>query len=260
MSIETIYSQDIEFEASVSLESNRLPDPYHYFFKNGKLYSPVTNEPVENSITINSPLDELESQAFQKIQKWFVEAENGMVIWISPPHQNRPGGDAKIIFADIVYGIKLEKQLRNRSVCLGLNANECLTFAGRLGFSNIMSSEELRDSPIFLNLTRADEFIGILEEYGQEQVKIIKTGEDFAIKERLKAKIAAGYSAPIGPYGGSCGPMFNSAFNIMFGNSLNISETSFDCPKCHRAIPSGRGITTCPHCGAKKEDYNLGCD
>jgi hypothetical protein len=45
-----------------------------------------------------------------------------------------------------------------------------------------------------------------------------------------------------------------SPFTV-FHSSISTLEASFDCPRCHRPIPSGQGITTCPHCGAKKEDY-----
>lgn len=254
MSSETVYSQDIEFKASVSLETNRIPDPYHYFLKNGLLYSPLTDSPVKDSIVRNSHLDKIEDEAFEKIQEWFVKNEEGVVIWVSPPHLER-FTDTKIIFSDIVYGLDSEKKLRNRAVCLGLTPEACVVFARRLGFSGFISSEELRASPLFLDQISPDEFIDILAEYTQKQARIIKNGEDFLIKEALKARMALGYSAPIGPYASSCGPILQSAFNKMFGNSLNISEAYFDCPKCHGAIPSGRGITTCPHCGAKKEDY-----
>jgi len=44
----------------------------------------------------------------------------------------------------------------------------------------------------------------------------------------------------------------------VFGN-LRPTET-FDCPRCEGKIPSGQGITICPHCGARKEDYGTTCD
>ena len=45
-------------------------------------------------------------------------------------------------------------------------------------------------------------------------------------------------------------------FNTIFANAtISSHESSFNCPKCHKAIPSGLGITVCPHCGARKEDY-----
>ncbi len=45
-------------------------------------------------------------------------------------------------------------------------------------------------------------------------------------------------------------------FDTVFTNSATANyEASFNCPKCHHSIPSGYGITVCPHCGARKEDY-----
>jgi hypothetical protein len=32
-------------------------------------------------------------------------------------------------------------------------------------------------------------------------------------------------------------------------------EEYFECPSCQGHIPKGKGITVCPHCGARKEDY-----
>jgi hypothetical protein len=47
-----------------------------------------------------------------------------------------------------------------------------------------------------------------------------------------------------------------SIFDTVFANAaISSHEYSFNCPKCHKAIPSGFGITVCPHCGARKEDY-----
>ncbi len=45
-------------------------------------------------------------------------------------------------------------------------------------------------------------------------------------------------------------------FDTIFTNAaVSKHESSFNCPKCHKAISSGLRITVCPHCGAKKEDY-----
>ncbi len=45
-------------------------------------------------------------------------------------------------------------------------------------------------------------------------------------------------------------------FDTIFTNAaVSNHESSFSCPSCHEAIPSGHGIIICPHCGARKEDY-----
>jgi len=247
---ETYFPEAIEFEASRSLETNRIPDFYHYSFANGKLYSPVIHSPVENEILRRDSVEEAEFQAFRKIQAWAGRRDEGMVIWISPKDPGRHR-DSKVIFSDIVYDASLGKRFRNRGVCLGWNDEDCLVFARTLGFSE----GELRSHPIFLeeSVSVAD----MLEPYDPRQAKLIRENEDILIKERLKAKMAMGYRAPTGPFLDSCGKV--SAFNRVFADSLNLSEGYFDCPRCNGSIPSGRGITTCPHCGARKEDYPEGC-
>ena len=45
-------------------------------------------------------------------------------------------------------------------------------------------------------------------------------------------------------------------FNTVFATAaISSQEHSFNCPRCQKVIPSGLGITVCPHCGARKEDY-----
>jgi len=249
---ETYYSKAIEFEASKSLETNRIPDFYHYYFSShGKLYSPVTHAPVENEILRRDSVEEAELQAFRKIQTWVDGRDEGMVVWISPQNPGRDS-DSKIIFSEIVYDADFKKLLQNRGVCLGWDNSECFAFARTLGFSE----GELRSNPIFLE--RSVSVADMLEPYDPRQAKLIRENEDFLIKERLKAQMARGFPAPIGPYSDSCGR--TSAFNLMYRDSLNLSEGYFDCPRCSGPIPSGRGITTCPHCGARKEEYSEGCE
>lgn len=53
---------------------------------------------------------------------------------------------------------------------------------------------------------------------------------------------------------GSCG------FSGMNGKTENLTWSGaegeyFECPRCQGHIPKGKGITVCPHCGARKEDY-----
>src|SRR5689334_22206587 len=85
MSIETIYPQDIEYQASSSLESRRIPDYFTYLVKKGELYSPVTQKPVKESITTRSLIEKIELQAFIKIENWAADSIHGSSVWVSPP-------------------------------------------------------------------------------------------------------------------------------------------------------------------------------
>lgn len=250
---ETYFPEQIEFKASLTLETNRIPDPYHYFFRDGKLLSPVTGEPVENSITRRSPLEESEHRAFQKIQRWFSSSEEGLAVWISPKDSETGYGSTKIIFSDILYDFGFRKMLRNRAICLDWNSNQSLLFARSIGFSG----DDLRESPVFL--PGSVDIADTLAPHAPSQAALIRKGEDFIIKEKLKAELARGWRPPIGPFAPSCGRIPGSAFGVVYADSLNLSEGYFDCPRCKGPIPSGRRITTCPHCGVRKEDCSQSC-
>lgn len=56
---------------------------------------------------------------------------------------------------------------------------------------------------------------------------------------------------------GSCGFSGKIGGEAMTWNGAE--EAYFECPKCQGNIPKGQGITVCPHCGARKEDYK-NCD
>ena len=257
MVTERPYPQEVEFQASLALETNRVPDPFVYQVKEGNLFSPVTQDWVENSITQNDSIEEAEYEAFQKIQNWATKSEDGIAVWISPPHPYKYDA-AKIIFSEILYNFSLEKFLRNRAICFDWTPRQCLSFAKNLGLS-AFTSEELRSSPVFLEIS-VEEFLKVIESYSPKQAGIIRNGKDFLIKEEIMAGLMRGIPAPLGPYSPSCSSMAKSAFSTMFEGSLNLGESFFECPRCHGPIPSGRGLTTCPHCGARKGDFNSGCD
>lgn len=55
------------------------------------------------------------------------------------------------------------------------------------------------------------------------------------------------------------GGSINSPFNLIY-NVLPALDKSFPCPSCEKPIPSGKGITKCPHCGITKEQVGSNCD
>jgi rubredoxin len=85
---------------------------------------------------------------------------------------------------------------------------------------------------------------------------MMESGEDIRIKRKIMAKMASGQTVPMGRYSPSCGSP-TAAFNLVYESAF---KEHFNCPRCDGKIPSGRGITTCPYCGAKKEDYGSACD
>lgn len=82
----------------------------------------------------------------------------------------------------------------------------------------------------------------------------LATEDIFAYNARKRRLIAQG--APL--LKGSCGLSGKIGGEAMTWSG--VEGEYFECPRCHGKIPSGKGITVCPHCGLKKEDAAEKCD
>lgn len=246
MSIETVYSPQIEFRASESLERRRIVDYYSYLIRNGKLYSPSTGSPVEDSITTRDSLEDVELSAFKGIQNWAVFSVKGSCVWISPPA--RFDLSAKAVISEIVDDPQDGKILVNRNICFDWYPNMFLQFAAYTERNDIKNGEDLRGKPIFLLPKDHDKLLELIEEIEPLQVKQIKTGADIRIKEETKALIARGEMVPSGQYSPSCA---GSAFEVFSGLVDKYGSREFRCPHCNKinTRPPGQLISNCQHCG-----------
>lgn len=252
--------------ASCIQELHRETDYYHFIEdRDGDLYSPTAKCKIKNVIYRNNYIGELEDQAFNEINRWFKESREGTVVWISPMHLVYYPYDSKIIVSEIRHH-QDKKTLINRAIVLDMNGWECLGMAQALADRSINrpyleSVHAVRSTPLFLS---PNNWIDIMSEVilDSKLWHKVRTGQD--IREQVKAlqqaqKVYRGeIDIPVGSL--SCPVNFGglTAFRAFFDNAV-VLENTFPCPKCERGIPSGRGITTCPHCGARKEDYKK-CD
>jgi hypothetical protein len=245
--------QKVEETASLSHETRRIPDPYIFLIKNHKIVSPSNGVPVQKAVTRNNSTEEAEFNALLKIQDWADREKDGMVLWFSPPG---PYQDLKIIASEITYQLG-QKVLFNRGIDFSVSRKTSLEIANKYTVSKFNNPEELRSTPIFLGSQNTENWAEPLVPY-TNQIRYIKTGKDLEIKvdtlEKavgITSRSQAESAGLIGPHPDSC-----SSFNKLFSNA----EKSFPCPRCHKAIPSGRGMTKCPYCGVTKEQYGAVCD
>jgi hypothetical protein len=247
-------SQIEEEFASLSHETNRIPDPYIFLVGRKKLLSPSNGLPIEDSVTRDTITQNREFEAFEQIQKWAVEETHGMAIWFSPPE---PYENLKIVSSEIAYTLSGEKVLFNRAIVLDVDRKTSLEIADKYPGEKITDAEDLRRSPKFLSSQDAENWTLPLSLY-TDQIKLVESGEDLLIKVDTLSKTQgivtrehAQSAGLIGRNSDSC-----SIFGIFFANA----EKSFPCPRCHKAIPSGMGITKCPFCGVTKEEAGSTCD
>ena len=184
-------AQVVEEIASYSLETKRTPDPYYFEVGNDrKLISPQTGIPVEKSVERSSALGNRELEAFLKIQDWAANFEEGIAVWISPPHKDR-SQLSKIIISDIRYQ-GLTKMLFNRAILLDINGQDCLELAKNVrgDWVSLDSPEDLRSNPLFMDGWTGNQLVNFLETNIRDtnSWQVIREGEDLVEKEKAIAK------------------------------------------------------------------------
>ena len=249
--------------ASCIQESRRAADYYHFIEdRDGDLYSPTANCKIKDTIYRNNYVGELESQAFDEINKWFKESREGVVAWISPMHPVYYPDVSKIIISEI-SSLRGKKTLINRSIILDMDGSRCLEMVQTLAERSINrplleSLHQVRKTPLFLNPRNWVDIMSEVISVSEPWYKV-RTGQDIIEQSKALQQAERIYKRGIvisSPMSISCPVNFGgyTAFNAFFESSL-----TFPCPNCNRGIFKGRGITTCPHCGVRKEDYKK-CD
>lgn len=261
--------QFVEELASYSLETKRIPDPYHFeITANGELFSPTAHCKVKDKIEDKTgPLGSLEYQVLLSIEQWAAKSSKGSIAWISPPHPEIYP-TTKIIISQIEYqnGVK---RLFNRAIILDFDENKCLEFAQSLAqFSQnrplLAHLDQIRVTPLILN-TRIS-WIHILGELIDDPLlwETIRNGEDQRAKQealrqarvvqkqfsithdyRYSDEATMAVMQMLGPKSGSCPVVFKStAFGVVAGSSLTVGSSGFS-----ESDSKGSLYFPCPACG-----------
>lgn len=258
-------AQTIEEIASLSLETNRLADPYYYLVsKQGKLISPTARCNVTDVVATNTRVGQLEYQAFKGIESWAANNTEGVIAWISPP-DSEFYPTSKVIISELQQRGD-SKVLFNWAIVLDINEERCIKFAQDLqNFSTtrplLSSLDVIRTTPLALK-TSGNNWTYVLEELIENlNLESVRMGKDKKIKEKAVLQAQKIYeevvlnmgmanmeiiarevsnSGMIGRYRSSCPVAFGrfSAFEVFFNNALVIGKEN--CQKIR--------------CGGKKED------
>lgn len=244
--------QQAEEQASVYLETHRIPDPYYFDVVENKVVSPNTGIPIDEVITRRTPVENVERNAFLKIQEWVAENSSGSVAWVCPPYKGIYD-TAKITVSEIVFEGK-KKRLLNRAIIIDYDKLGAVVVAKELARislnrPNFSNASDVRRQPIFIDPKANRDLSSVLEQIlSNEALVAIKSGADFEAKAEFVENFKDGRILSRGKYSESC----PTVFNIFAGET-------FECPRCRGKIESGKGITECPHCGAKKADFTSVC-
>ncbi len=271
-------SQVVEEIASYCIETHGSPDYYPYYINAlGELISPSAECRVKDAVKRSNAVGRAEYRLVEATEAWLKKGQEGIVVWVSPPDPDfYPTTKITISEIGMVDG---QNALLNRGiVLLDFNQQKAAELVEGLRDycqeSPLQNSiDEVRATPLIL--PKADfHWTYILEELvpGLNLVDI-RSGADKFKKTEMLGQASRLYDrligqslwvdvgavmeeanrvGMIGASSASCPRTFRQkgAFGL-FGES-----SYFECPRCHGRIESGKGITTCPHCGARKEDYS----
>lgn len=249
----------IQFIASQSHETRRIPDPYNFFSQNGKLILP-SGEVVEDNVDISTSYGCLEYVALQKIQDWANKNETGVALWFSPPLKGVYPA-SKFIISELQ-----NKTILNRAVVLDIDGKTLLSLANQLVPNQPDSPEQLRSTPIFVDKEKLTAWLDEFVMPVTTQVELIYTGQDLRIKAETLATIAdLANSVPV--HGSST---YNNIYYLAKSQGLIGSRpescpvrTAFqtfasgeqiypcNCHYCHRWVNAkiSFGKIHCPECG-----------
>lgn len=250
---------------SVHKETHRKPDIYHFEVRDGLLIDPETKEPILNFIAPG-----IEKGIAENLQSWAIKNEEGVAYWISPRLEGVYPCN-KIIIHNIAYTQEGEKIVLNSAILFDGNLEnpeelrKTLFYAEDTPetFSKILTFiEEVSRQKINKVFDYNEEIVRSQAEYFARQIKMGVT-PSIVVEEMQK-------NGFLGKNSISCRlSLENQTFSSFLDSKSLISiftstESSpsgyFECPNCKGLIPSGRGITKCPHCGITKEEYGSRCD
>lgn len=248
---------------SINSETNLFLNPAYYEEHEGRLFDPVRKRNVAGT----AGADIIEEGVISQIEKWFLSKDSGIAVWISPRGGNmRPYPEEQITIYRIAYTFEGQKILLFTSHQFKhkfKNPEEIrkFIFTEEDSEDSVLSIlgwlKEVSDKPVQTNLQDVEKRKSLAKHYAYQYTNGVP------IERIIYEMTISGFLGenPIG-CGASRIALTNTTTTPLweyYSNMTDYAEASFPCPRCQGPIPSGFGITTCPHCGLTKEQAGSTC-
>lgn len=227
-------------KASALIESRQEPDRYHLLIIDGKLCSPFTRLPVEMYMDTTSEIGFLEYSAFDQVQRWASEREEGLAFWVSGPHERRSNQTKVAVYE--VASLLGEKAVLNRMLLFDIGYDASLEIANKIaekfGYPyRFTNTEEVRANTIFSKLSlKQEQWLPVMGDIitDQRQWKMIEKGEDVLIENQALMWVSQG-----------------TAHDHRGDNPLSCPLFASDILSQHSKTLEGRFVKNCGQCGAE---------
>lgn len=228
---------------SLSNETHRVPDSFHYLSSPEGLRDLETGDLVKEIIDKETSLGKTEFKFFEALESWEKENEKGTSLWLSSPYSSKYPC-SKAIFFKISYTWDGQKVLTNSAVLFDATSAETLEIATKISQRKFDNPEVLRESlfvleddsvelellKIFFKYSKPDQ---ISDDYIKKHIglfeRMIMEGTDsYLIYEEMRK---TGF---IGNHSISCpgGKLTFGEHTLSHSQIINSSESRTACNKC----------------------------
>jgi len=233
---------------SLSNETHRIPDPFHFITSEEGLRDPETGDLVREIIDRETTLGKTEHRFFETLESWEKENEQGTGLWLSPPYPSIYPC-SKAIFFKISYTWEGQKVLTNSAIDLDATSAETLEISTKISQRKFDNPEALRESLFVLEDDSTElELLKIFSKYSKpdqvssEHIKkhirlfgrMIMEGidSDLIYEEMRRTGFIGNHliSCPGGK------PTF-AEYSLLHSQVINFSE-------------SGKHVVSCGNCGS----------
>lgn len=211
---------------SISKETNREPDSYHFAVEGDKLLDPNTDKPILDFIA-----EGVEKDVAKDLEDWAVKTDAGMGLWLSPKSIRYPC--PKAILHKIAYTLNGKKVVLNSAVL----------------FEGEIANPEFKRATLYTFPDSEDvifRIVNFIERKSGTRVTLLPSERTSKAKALHYAdQIKSGAPAQMVIY-----EMQKSGF---------LGKNSISCPVIGVAFSEGKYCEACPFCGRKiQKKINIG--
>jgi hypothetical protein len=247
---------------SLSNETHRVPDSFHYLSSPEGLRDLETGVLVREIIDKETPLGKTEFKFLEALESWEKENEEGTGLWLSAPYPSQYPC-SKAIFFKISYTWEGQKVLTNSAVLFDATSTETLEIATRRSQEKFDDPEVLRESLLVLEDDSAElELLKIFSKYSEpDQVFHENIEKHIGLFEKMIMENVGSYliyeemrrTGFIGNHSISCpgGKLTFGEHTLSHSQIINSSESQTACSKCGGTDGVVCGI--CKNCAKHSE-------